>query len=97
MLKSILSTNAGRVYVYLATDEVCKQFLKDAENEGFTFSDGTKPTQKHASDILAINPDFTINYVGTIGHIAYQAASKIGNQKLIRIDYRDFLIDQSEK
>ena len=97
MLKSILSTNAGRVYVYLATDEVCKQFLKDAENEGFTFTDGTKPTQKHTSDFLAINPDLTINYVGTIGRIAFQAASRIGNQKLIRIDYRKFLNDQSEK
>ena len=96
MLKSILSTNAGKVYVYLATEEVCKQFLKDAENEGFTFTDGMKPTQKHTSDILAVNPDFTINYVGTIGHIAFQAARRIGNQKLIRIDYREFLIDQSE-
>ena len=96
MLKSILSTNAGKVYVYLATDEVCKQFLKDAEDEGFTFTDGMKPTQKHTSDILAVNPDFTINYVGTIGHIAFKAARRIGNQKLIRIDYREFLIDQSE-
>lgn len=90
MLKSILSTNTGRVYVYFATEGVCKRFLQDAENEGFTFTDGTKPTQKHTSDVLAVNPDLTINYVGAIGHIAYQAASKIGNQKLIRIDYRDF-------
>lgn len=96
MLKSILSTNAGRVYVYLANEEICKRFLQDAEDEGFTFSDGAKPTQKHTSDILAVNPDLTINYVGAVGHIAYQAASRIGNQKLIRIDYRDFLIDQSE-
>lgn len=97
MLKSLLSTHSGKIYVYLATEEVCKRFLQDAENEGFTFSDGAKPTQKHISDIIAVNPDLTINYVGAIGHIAYQAASRIGNQKLIRIDYRDLLIDQSEK
>lgn len=96
MLKSFLSTNAGKVYVYLATEEVCKQFLKDAEDEGFTFTDGMKPTQKHTSDILAVNPDFTINYVGTIGHIAFQATRRICNQKMIRIDYREFMIDQSE-
>lgn len=97
MLKSLLSSHTGRIYVYLANEDICKRFLQDTESEGFTFTDGAKPTQKHTSDILAVNPDLTINYVGTIGHIAYQAASRIGNQKLIRIDYRECLIDRSEK
>lgn len=97
MLNSILSNHSGRIYVYMATDDICKRFFQDAENEGFTFTDGAKPTQKHTSDILAVNPDLTINYVGAIGHIAFQAASKIGNQQLIKIDYRDVLIGQSEK
>lgn len=97
MLKSLLSSHAGRIYVYMATDDICKRFFQDAENEGFTFTDGTKPTQKHTSDIIAINPDATINYVGFVGRVAFQAASKIGNQQLIKIDYRDVLIGQSEK
>ena len=91
MLKSLLSIHTGRIYVYLANEDICQRFLQDAENEEFTFTDGTNPTQKHASDIIALNPDATINYVGFVGHVAYQAADKIGNKPLIKIDYRDIL------
>lgn len=91
MLKFILSTHTGRIYVYLANEDICKRFLQDAENEGFTFADGTKPTQKHTSDVIALNPDLTINYVGFVGHLAIQAANRIGNQPLIRIDYQDVI------
>lgn len=91
MLKSILSTHTGRIYVYLATEDICRRFLRDAESEGFVFTDGMKPTQKHTSDVIAINPDLTINYVGFVGHLAIQAANRIGNQPLIRIDYQDVI------
>lgn len=91
MLKSLMSMHTGRVYVYLATEDVCKRFLQDAESEGFTFTDGAKPTQKHTSDIIAINPDATINYVGVVGHVAFQSANRIGNQALYKIDYQQFL------
>ena len=62
------------------------------QNEGFTFSDGVKPTERQISDIIAVNDDMTINYVGAIGRIAYQAADKIGDKPLVRIDYRDVLM-----
>lgn len=90
-IKSLLSTYTGRIYVYLATEDVSKQFLQDAENEGFTFCDGVKPTERDADCIFAINNDMTINYVGFVGHMAYQVADKIGNQPLIKIDYREIL------
>lgn len=90
-IKSLLSTHTGRIYIYLATDDIGKQFLQDAENEGFLFHDGVKPTQREADSIFAINDDMTINYVGFVGHVAYQAANKIGNQPLIKIDYRDII------
>ncbi len=90
-IKSLLSTYNGRIYVYLATEAIGKQFLWDAENEGFTFRDGVKPTQRETDSIFAVNDDLTINYVGFVGHMAYQAADKIGKQRLIRIDYRKIL------
>lgn len=90
-IKSLLSAHSGRIYIYLATADIGKQFLKDAENEGFMFRDGVKPTQREADSIFAINDDMTINYVGFIGHVAYQAANKIGNKPLIKIDYRDII------
>ena len=81
----------SRIYIYLATTDIGKRFLQDAENEGFMFRDGVKPTQREADSIFAINDDMTINYVGFVGHVAYQAADKIGNKPLIKIDYRDIL------
>lgn len=90
-IKSLLSTYTGRIYVYLATEDLRKLFLQDAEKEGFTFCDGVKPTEREADIIFAINNDMTINYVGFVGHMAYQVADKIGNQPLVKIDYREFL------
>lgn len=91
-IKSLLEKNKnGRIYVYLADEKIGKKFLQDAEDEGFTFCDGVKPTKREISDIFALNDDMTINYVGTNGRIAYQSAKKIGDKRLIKIDYRDVL------
>ncbi len=90
-IKDLLSAQAGKLYFYLATDEIGKRFLQDAENEGFVFTDGTKPTQRHISNIIAVNADMTINYVGFVGHLAYRSADKPGDQRLIKVDYRDLL------
>ena len=87
-----LSQLDGRVYVHFKTDALCRQFLIQAEQEGFTFGDGANPTERHTSDIIAVNNDMTINYVGTVGHIAYGSGTKyIRAKKLIRIDYEDYI------
>lgn len=90
-IKSLFAAHPGRIYIYLATEEISKRFLRDAENEGFAFCDGVKPTQREADCIFAINDNMTINYVGFVGHMAYQVAAKIGNKTLIKIDYRDVI------
>lgn len=90
-IKFLLSTYTGKIYVYLATEDVGKQFLQDAENERFTFCDGIKPTARTPANIMAVNRDNTINYVGTVGRIAFQAANKIGNEPLAKIDYREII------
>lgn len=87
-----LSQMNGRVYVFFKTDNLCRQFLTQAEREGFTFQDGAKPTERHTSDVIAVNKDYTINYVGTVGHIAFGSnIKKIGDESLIRIDYAEFI------
>lgn len=64
------SANMGeRVYVHLKDEETALRFLREAESEGFTFGDGMKPTDRHWSDLYAIHPDGTLNYVGTVGRI----------------------------
>lgn len=86
-----LSQMNGRVYVYFKTESLCRQFLIQAEQEGFTFQDGVKPTERHISNVIAVNKDYTINYVGTIGHIAFGSNIKrIEDESLIRIDYAEF-------
>lgn len=81
----------GRVYVYLSSKYVAKIFLQNAESEGFRFGDGKKPTKRKWDDIYALNKDFTINYVGYIGHIAFHHPNYFDNDKLIRVDYTAYL------
>jgi hypothetical protein len=81
----------GRVYVFLADEVIGRQFLEQAEQEGFTFGDGVKPTQRHWSELMAVNRDGTINYVGTNGRIAWSSGAKtIGGEALIRVDFRRY-------
>ena len=74
-IKSILNTNK-KVYVKMKSEEICKHFFEEAEREGFSFGDGSKPTSKHTSDWIAVCPDKTLCYVTAIGRIAVQSGSK---------------------
>lgn len=87
-----LSEQDGRVYVYLANDDIGEQFLQQAEQEGFTFTDGAKPTERCYAEIMAVNRDITINFVGINGRIAFGSGAKtIGNETLIRIDFDKYI------
>lgn len=61
--------------------------MQQAQDEGYTFCDGVKPTERETDSIIALNADKTINYVGYIGHIAFAGAEKIGKKTLVRIEY----------
>lgn len=93
-MKSIkkLASN-GKVYVHLANETVGKKFLQQAEREGLTFSDGSKPTSRHYSDIMAVNPDGTISYVGAYGRMAFGAnvTTKINYQRFSE-GYDDYMM-----
>ncbi|MGN1442324.1 MAG: hypothetical protein ACI4XE_00640 [Acutalibacteraceae bacterium] len=77
----------NRIYLHFKTDSLCQAFLLQAENEGFTFCDGVRPTERETDSIIALNADKTINYVGCIGHIAFAGAEKVGSKKFVRIEY----------
>ena len=78
-----LASMGERVCVYLKDEKTTRRFLRNAEAEGYTFGNGVKPTERHWSDIYAIHPDATLNYVGSIGHIEYGS----GTDSVVRIDY----------
>ena len=82
-----LASTGERVYVHLKDEETAMSFLRQAESEGFTFGDGMKPTERHWSDLYAIHPDSTLNYVSTNGRILYSSALN----DILRIEYADLI------
>lgn len=86
-----LAETKGRVYGYAADKETGIKFMKAAEEEGFTFGDGAKPTEREWRDFIAVNHDCTINYIGTYGRVAFGATDKVGDEKLIKIDLKKYL------
>ena len=88
-IKSLLKRK-GNVYIYLPNQEIAERFMQDAEREGFTFGDGVKPTERQASDIIALYNDMTISYVTTYGRIAFANLSAVEGG-LKRVDYEKFI------
>ena len=87
-----ISGMEGRAYVYLSNDEIGNKFMQMAEDEGFTFGDGVKPTERQYAEVMAVNHNSTINYVGVNGRMAFGSGAKtIGDEALIRIDFEKYL------
>lgn len=86
----------GRVYVYLKNEAVARKFLMDAEAEDFTFGDGTKPSEKEASNFIVINLNMTVSYATLIGRIALQCAEMVSGSTLVRIDYSRYITDAED-
>ena len=91
-----LSKLNGKVYVYLRDEVIARRFLQDAENEGFTFGDGEKPTARPGNNLYVVNRDWTISHVGWTGHMAFQSAKYVGEQELIRVDYERYLSEEED-
>lgn len=60
------------VYVKLKDEKTAEEFLKTAEEEGFLFYDGAKPTSRKKSDLYALKKDKTLCFVGFAGHMRVQ-------------------------
>ncbi len=80
-----LINNEKKVYILLKNEQIAKRFLSDAQAEGITFSDGSKPIDNAPDDIIALLPNGTICYVGWAGRICYHS------NQCIRIDYEEYI------
>lgn len=87
-----LSKCEEKVYLYLGNRSIAERFLMVVEREGFRFGDGVRPTERSTSDIFVINKDWSISYVGFIGHMAFKGAKDVGGRKLLRIDYERYIL-----
>ena len=77
-------------------EKVIEMLRPEVEAEGFSFGDGEKPTSKTISDLYVVNRDWSLNYVGFIGHIAYKSAKTVGKSELIRVDYEKYVLGFSD-
>lgn len=89
-----LLLNNGRIYVWFSSPELCRKFLEQAELEGFRFGDGARPSNRETDEFLAVNPDWTLNYIGGMGRLAFSGSKYKGfgkgRQKIIRINYEKY-------
>ena len=87
-----LTGQGKKVYVFIGSEKVCREFLTLAENEGFTFGDGIKLTEKHSSDVFAVSDDGTISYVGIVGRTAIGSKVKeTGGKEIVKVDFDKYI------
>lgn len=84
---SCLLKHEGRVYIYLNSPAISRQFRADAEREGFTLSGNGD------SDIYALNRDRTMNSVGYVGHVLFHNTDQnlADGTPVIRVDYEKLI------
>ncbi len=82
-LSSLLSLK-GRVYIYLDSSETAEIFSRNIVEEGFCKSFTA------TADIYALHRDGAYS-VGFAGHMAFAQADKIGDDLLIRVDYKKYI------
>ena len=86
-----LSALDARVYVYCPDHRTKQQFIEDAENEYLRYRDGVSLKEREPEDIMALNRDGTVNFVGYVGHLAFRTTTKkVGDKTLLRVDYRKY-------
>lgn len=82
-IENLKNEVAGKLYVSLKNESVARQFLDDAENEGYAFGE-IKPTKNHTSDFIAVLSEKQLAYVGTCGRIA------AGCNSVTTVDYEKY-------
>lgn len=79
----------GRIYIYCKDERIGKQFMQDAEKEGYRFGK-IKPTENGWSNIIAVEHGLQLSFVGFVGHMNFQCGS---SKNLTRVDYEKYIND----
>lgn len=85
-LTELVHSTNKRVYVHLADKSTQQAFIRQAENEGFTFGGGKRITDMPMDDFYALNKNLTVNYINFIGRMAWQC----GAENVLRVEYKNF-------
>ncbi len=84
-IKELVMKETRPVYIHTPSKAIARDFLKQAEKEGFLFGDGKRPTKKPWDDYFALHQDLTMNYIGFIGRLRW----KSDDDGILRVEYRD--------
>ena len=85
-IKDLINPNQ-KVYILLKNNAIRYRFMSDAELEGITYGDGAKPTERPIDDIMSLQPDGTICFLGWAGRMCYHHSSNA----VVRIDYEKYI------
>ena len=86
----------GRIYIYCHNEKIGKQFLQNAENEGYNF-EKTKPADNGWSNIVALKHNKQLSFVGFCGHMAFQCNGGDNPKGFFhRIDYKKFINNDTD-
>ena len=69
-LRDTIRHYTGKVYVRIETETDGERFLKQAEAEGFRFSDGVLPSARPWAKLFSLTPDGVLSYATFAGHTA---------------------------
>ena len=90
-IRQLINSNK-KVYIFLKNKAIQSRFMSDTEREGITFRDMVKPTERQADDIMALNADGAICFLGWAGRMCYH----YGGNTAIRIDYEKYIDDADD-
>lgn len=76
-----------KVYIILRSKAMEYRFMSDAAREGITFGDGVKTTERNVEDIMVLQPEGTICFLGFAGRMNYH----YNKNKAICIDYEKYI------
>ncbi len=75
------------IYVLFNNKDLCRQFLEQAEWEGFTIGDNGKPTDIEPTDVIAVQPNNKLCHLGFVSRMALRSKQK----NIVRIDYEKYI------
>ena len=76
-----------KVYILLRSKAIRYRFMSDAALEGITYGDGVPATDREADDIMALQKDGTICFLGWAGRMCYHNSEG----SVLRIDYERYI------
>lgn len=88
-IRELRDSPTTKVYIQFRSDALCREFYKQAEAEGYRFGE-IMPTASSPGDLIAIQDDYKLAFVGWVGHMAYQNRKAVVGG-ITCIDYEKYI------